>query len=125
MKYHHALLGFAAAGLMLGSTPAGAFSASFRWCSGTPEFRLSKVPKGTVTLDFQMTDLMAPTYQHGGGSVSFSGQKAIPCDGLSGGAYRGPSPPPPQIHTYRWTIKALDSSGGVLATTTSQRKFPQ
>jgi hypothetical protein len=111
------------AALTLASSEAEAFGVSFRWCSGSPEFQLRDVPKGTTTLDFRMTDLMAPSYPHGGGSVAYSGQSSVPCGALS--SYRGPSPPPPQIHTYRWTIKALDASGKTLGQATSERKFPE
>ena len=111
------------AALLLASSEARAFSMSFRWCGASPEFHLRDVPKGTSTLDFHMQDLMVPSYPHGGGSVSYHGEASIPCGSL-GGSYRGPSPPPPQIHTYRWTVKALDASGKPLATATSERKFP-
>ena len=111
------------AALLLASSEARAFSMSFRWCGASPEFRLRDVPKETATLDFHMQDLMVPSYPHGGGSVSYHGEASIPCGSL-GGSYRGPSPPPPQIHTYRWTVKALDASGKPLATATSERKFP-
>jgi phosphatidylethanolamine-binding protein (PEBP) family uncharacterized protein len=110
--------------VVLVSSEARAFSMSFRWCSASPEFQLRDVPKGTATLDFHMQDLMVPSYPHGGGSVPYRGEASIPCGSLSG-SYRGPSPPPPQIHTYRWTVKALDASGKPLATATSQRKYPE
>ena len=103
---------------------AQAMSASFRWCSGSPEFQLGEVPAGTAKLDLRMTDLMVPSFRHGGGVVAYSGQKTIACGALSG-SYVGPSPPKPQVHTYRWTIKALDASGKVLAETTAERKFPE
>ena len=103
---------------------AQAMSASFRWCSGSPEFQLSEVPAGTAKLDLRMTDLMVPSFRHGGGVVAYSGQRTIPCGALNG-SFVGPSPPKPQVHTYRWTIKALDASGKVLAETTAERKFPE
>jgi phosphatidylethanolamine-binding protein (PEBP) family uncharacterized protein len=118
------LIGYAIASTMFASSEAHAFSVSFRWCGGSPEFQLRDVPKGTATLDLHMQDLMVPSYPHGGGSVAYRGENAIPCGALSG-SYRGPSPPPPQIHTYRWTVKALDASGRPLATATSERKFPE
>jgi len=110
--------------MVLVSSEARAFAVSFRWCGASPEFQLRDVPKGTATLDFHMQDLMVPSYAHGGGSVPYRGEATIPCGAFSG-SYHGPSPPPPQIHTYRWTVKALDASGKALATTTSERKFPQ
>ena len=117
--------GFLLIGMAVGfSTPAFALSASFRWCSGSPEFNISGVPAGTVKLDLHMMDLMAPSYHHGGGVVAYTGQKQIPCGALNS-TFEGPNPPAPQIHTYRWTIKALDASGKVLGETTAERKFPE
>lgn len=113
-----------AAAMVLVSSQAQAFAVNFRWCGASPEFNLRDVPKGTATLDFHMQDLMVPSYPHGGGSVPYRGEATIPCGSLTG-SYRGPSPPPPQIHTYRWTVKALDASGKPLATATSERKFPE
>jgi hypothetical protein len=110
--------------IVLVASRAEAFAVSFRWCGASPEFQLRDVPKETATLDFHMQDLMVPSYPHGGGSVPYRGEASIPCGSLSG-SYRGPSPPPPQIHTYRWTVKALDASGKTLATATSERKFPE
>ncbi len=113
-----------AAAMALASSGAQAFAVSFRWCGASPEFNLRDVPKATATLDFRMQDLMVPSYPHGGGSVPYRGEASIPCGAFSG-SYRGPSPPSPQIHTYRWTVKALDASGKPLATATSERKFPE
>jgi phosphatidylethanolamine-binding protein (PEBP) family uncharacterized protein len=103
---------------------AFAMSASFTWCSGSPEFQLRDVPRGTAKLDLRMTDLMAPSFQHGGGVVAYTGQAGIPCGAINGG-YVGPSPPKGQVHTYRWTIQALDASGKVLGRTAAERKFPE
>lgn len=114
----------AAAVFVTVATEAHAFGASFRWCSGTPEFTLSAVPKGTTSLRFRMTDLQVPSYPHGGGTVAYAGGSKIPCGAIQG-SYQGPSPPPPQIHTYRWTIEAMDASGKVLGTAAASRKFPE
>ena len=105
------------------NSPAMAMTASFKWCSGSPAFKIGKVPKGTAKLSFKMIDLQVPNYPHGGGEVAYAGQAAIPCGALKG-SFEGPSPPPPQVHTYQWTIKALDKSGAVLATATTSQKFP-
>ena len=105
------------------SYPALALTASFRWCSGSPEFKISNVPKGTVKLSFNMIDQQVPSYHHGGGEIVYSGQATIPC-GAMNGTFESPSPPPPEVHTYQWTIKAVDKSGAVLATTTASKKFP-
>ena len=112
-----------AAGLLV-ATPAFALKASFRWCSGSPQFQISDVPKGTAKLDLQMTDLDVPSYRHGGGTVAYTGQKTIECGALNDG-YRGAAPPSGQTHTYEWTIKALDAAGTALTQTTVRRKFPE
>lgn len=103
---------------------ASSFKASFAWCSGTPEFQLSNVPKDTAKLVFEMTDLWVQSYQHGGGSIQYKGQKIIPCGALNG-SYNLPSPPHPEVHEYEWEIKALDKDGNTLGITKTKRKFPE
>jgi phosphatidylethanolamine-binding protein (PEBP) family uncharacterized protein len=121
---HAATLVLVAASLSLTATGALAFSASFRWCQGSPSFALTEVPAGTTALQFSMTDRNVPSFHHGGGKVAYSGQTTVPCGAFSSG-FTGPSPPPGQIHAYVFTIKALGANGAVLATTTAQRKFPE
>lgn len=70
-----------------------------------------------------MSDIMVPGYDHGGGSVAFTGQKAISCGAISN--FRGPSPPPPQVHDYQWTVRALDAAGKELGVARAVRKFPE
>lgn len=111
--------------LTIVAQPALAMTASFRWCAGTPEFKLSEVPKATVKLRFLMRDLDAPHYPHGGGEFVYAaGQATIPCRALKGD-YEGPSPPPGTVHTYQWTIEALDGAGSTLTKTTVTKKFPE
>ena len=119
-----AALGIAGLALFLTTSGASAFSASFAWCSGSPSFALTDVPPGTATLQFAMTDLNVPNFRHGGGTVAYSRQTAVPCGAFSSG-FTGPSPPPGQVHTYQFSIKALGPNGAVLATTTTRRKFPE
>jgi phosphatidylethanolamine-binding protein (PEBP) family uncharacterized protein len=119
-----AAFGLAILALLLGVSGAFAFSASFAWCSGSPRFALTDVPAGTAKVQFHMTDLNVPSFHHGGGTVAYSGQNAVPCGAFSPG-FTGPSPPPGQIHTYEFVIKALGGNGAVLATTTARRKFPE
>lgn len=102
---------------------AEAFSISFRWCSGSSEITLKGVPKGTTTLEASMLDYMARGYDHGGGKVAWKGEKQIPCGAIKN--YRPPSPPPPQVHEYEWTVDALDASGKVLGTAKAVRKYPE
>jgi len=121
---HGAVLGVAAGALGFGASAAFAFSASFAWCSGSPSFALADVPQGTARLRFAMTDLNVPSFHHGGGAVAYTGQATVPCGAFSSG-FVGPSPPPGQVHTYEFTIKALGPGGAVLATTAARRKFPE
>jgi len=109
------------------AAPAMAMTASFSWgptkaCfdSKSPPFHLSAVPKGTVTLDLRMRDLDAPDFMHGGGKVAYTGQGDLPYGAFR---YKGPCPPEGH-HRYRFTVKALDANGKVLATATSDRPFP-
>jgi phosphatidylethanolamine-binding protein (PEBP) family uncharacterized protein len=119
-----AALGLAAAALAGSASSALAFSASFAWCSGSPNFQLNDVPAGTVNLQFAMTDLDKPSFHHGGGTVGYRGQPEVPCGAFASG-FVGPSPPPGEVHTYEFTIKALAPDGHVLAATTARRKFPE
>jgi|SRR5271155_3324220 len=123
-RHKAAALGIAALALACSASGALAFSVSFAWCSGSPTFALIEVPKGTVTLQFAMTDLDKPGFHHGGGTVGYRGQPEVPCGAFAAG-FIGPAPPPGEVHTYEFTIKALGPDGAVLATTTARRKFPQ
>lgn len=119
-----AALGIAALALGLSAPEAFAFSVSFEWCSGSsPSFALTDVPRGTVNLQFAMTDINKPGFHHGGGTVGYRGQPEVPCGAFASG-FVGPSPPPGEIHTYEFTIQALGPNGAMLATTTARRKFP-
>jgi len=119
-----AIFGLAALALSLTASGALAFSASFAWCSGSPSFELKDVPAGTAKLKFAMTDLNVPSFHHGGGTVAYAGQTAVPCGAFSSG-FTGPSPPPGQVHTYQFVVRALSVKGAVLATTTTRRKYPE
>jgi len=128
LSHKAAVLGIAALALGLvqlpGASGAFAFSASFTWCSGSPNFMLSDVPPGTVTLQFAMRDLDKPSFHHGGGTVGYRGQPEVPCGAFATG-FVGPAPPPGEVHTYEFTIRALGPNGAVLGTTTVRRKFPE
>jgi phosphatidylethanolamine-binding protein (PEBP) family uncharacterized protein len=103
-------------------THANAFGASVKWaetsgCSGqTPNVTFSAIPKGTAKIDVKMVDLDYPTFNHGGGSVDFTGKtKYEPGELLSMfSTYRGPCPPVGTTHRYEWTFDALDAAGAVL-----------
>ncbi len=71
----------------------------------SPAFTVSNVPKGTEYLRFEMTDLDAPDFEHGGGTVRYSGPE------VPRGAFRYKGPCPPSgAHNYRWDVTALDAS---------------
>jgi phosphatidylethanolamine-binding protein (PEBP) family uncharacterized protein len=110
--------------LFLTASSAFAFSATFAWCARSPRFTLTDVPSGTTKLQFAMTDLNKPSFHHGGGTVDYRGQAEVPC-GAFARSFVGPSPPPGEVHTYEFTVKALGADGAPLATTTVRRKFPE
>lgn len=113
----------------LGALPSRAIAmsvklswAGYRACSSSsPAFTVSDVPPGTARLSFKMVDKNVPTYQHGGGTVTYHGIREIPAGAFS---YKGPCPPSGQQHTYEWTVQALDRGGSAIAATTSAAKFP-
>lgn len=111
--------------VLLGSaTNASAFGISFKWCGGgSPAFSLSSVPKGTKSIVFKMVDTDVPTYQHGGGTVSYTGQTSLPCGALN--SFNGPSPPGGAVHTYVFTATALDPTGKTLGSARASRRFPE
>ena len=109
------------------SSAAAAFSMSVSWkgtakCfdSQSPIIRLSGVPKNTKKIQFHMTDLDAPSYPHGGGTVAYSGQRTLPKGAFS---YKGPCPPTP--HRYRWTARAYDAGGKLVGTAGTTLRFSQ
>lgn len=111
---------------MVASTPAAAFAIAFEWgetkkCfdSKSPPITLSKVPKNTAKIRFLMVDLDAPRYPHGGGTVAYTGEAALPYGAFT---YKGPCPPAP--HTYEFRAEALDASGKVIAKARATRTFP-
>lgn len=72
-----------------------------------PAFRLKDVPKGTKFIRFGLTDLDVPSYNHGGGTVAYTGQTEI-----KPGAFKYESPcPPGGSHTYEWAATAKDGDG--------------
>jgi phosphatidylethanolamine-binding protein (PEBP) family uncharacterized protein len=120
-----AVTGVTALGIL--PSDALAMSVKFSWkgyqpCSTrSPAFVVSEVPSGTAQLVFKMVDKDVPTYPHGGGSITFTGNSEIHAGAFS---YRGPCPPSGQQHVYEWTVQALDGKGKALASTTAAEKFP-
>lgn len=120
--------------VFLAVTPAQAFEISFSWdglkscTSGNPNtvaspvFALKDVPEGTKFIRFKLTDRNVPGYNHGGGTVAWNGDQAMPA-----GAFKYKSPCPPDgAHTYEWTATAMSKkNGGKLGEAKAKRKYPE
>ncbi|MEQ8655388.1 MAG: YbhB/YbcL family Raf kinase inhibitor-like protein [Kiloniellales bacterium] len=105
---------------------AATLQVDFTWvgteaCSSdSPAFTIGGVPEGTTRLRFAMKDLDVPTYNHGGGTVGFSGSPDIPAGAF---AYKGPCPPSGS-HRYQWTVQALDAGGEIIGEGYATQAFP-
>ena len=89
--------------------------------SKSPAFSIENVPAETATLKFLMTDLDKRTFNHGGGTVAYSGGSAVPAGAFS---YTGPCPPSGS-HTYQWDVQALNAAGDmILGKGTATAPFP-
>lgn len=112
--------------LFLALCPANAMEIAIDW-TGTrqcldpqsPLIRMSAVPGGTTKLRFRMVDLDFPSFNHGGGTISYKGQTTLPKGAFS---YKGPCPR--EQHDYEWTVEALDASGKVLGSAKVVAPFP-
>jgi len=123
-----------AATLALSPPAAQAFEINFDWkglklcTSGSPNrvnnprFVLRDVPAGTKYISFRLTDRNAPSYNHGGGVVKYTGQRVI-----NPGAFKYQSPCPPSgRHTYEWRATAQTrKNGGRIEVTRAVRKYPE
>jgi len=86
-----------------------------------PIFKLKNVPEGTTTIDFLMRDRNAPSFYHGGGTVTYTKQTRI-----EPGAFQYKSPCPPRgAHTYEWTAIARNDQNKKIAETEAIRKYPE
>ena len=54
-----------------------------------------------------MTDLDVPSYDHGGGTVAYAGERTIAPGAFT---YRSPCPPSGS-HRYRWNADAREDAG--------------
>ncbi|MCP5367077.1 MAG: phospholipid-binding protein [Hyphomicrobiales bacterium] len=116
-------------------TQAADFTITFEWgdiplcTTGTPNtvpnprFTLAGVPEGTKFIAFSLTDLDVPSYNHGGGTVPYTGQAVV-----EPGAFKYQSPCPPSgSHTYEWTAAAKKSTGffsGSIAKARARTRYP-
>ena len=130
----HALL-LAVAGMLYIPTASRAdeFSFTFEWgdfprCTtgyprtvDNPIFTLSNVPAGTVEIYFKIWALDFPSYNHGGGTVPYSGG-----DVIGPGAFKYKSPcPPGGRHRYRWKATAKNGDGDAIAEAKTVKKYPE
>lgn len=120
--------------LSFGAVPATAFELSFSWkglksCTSgnpntvaNPEFALKDVPAGSKFIRFKLTDRDVPDYNHGGGTVAWNGEGAVPA-----GAFKYKSPCPPNgPHSYEWTATAMTKkNGGKLGEAKAKREYPE
>lgn len=109
------------------ATNLAALDVNWTWvksngCSSKPPaFTVNGVPAGTKTLKFAMTDLNVPSYDHGGGTVTYSGSADIPAGSFS---YKGPCPPD-GAHDYKFVVTAINAAGDtVLGRGQAVRAFP-
>lgn len=112
------------------------FSISFTWdglkpCNtgrpnvvANPEFVVVGVPEGAAGIQFNLTDLDNPGYNHGGGWVEITTDGRVPS-----GAFRYESPcPPGGQNTYEWTATARTKKGfggKKLAIAKARRPYPE
>jgi phosphatidylethanolamine-binding protein (PEBP) family uncharacterized protein len=111
---------------MLYPVAASAMDISFEWgptkkCFDpkSPPISLSDVPKDTKKLRFKMVDLNMIGFNHGGATLAYAGKNKF-----GYGAFRYQGPCPPQPHTYRISVDALDGAGKVLAKANASKRFP-
>ena len=92
-----------------------ALGVDFTWhgtqaCSSVPPaFEIANIPEGTATLEFRMTDLDVPSFNHGGGSVKYTGSGSIPAGSFS----------------YEFVVSAVNAAGDtVLGRGSATKSFP-
>ncbi len=103
------------------------FKIEFEWdpemkkCSSnaSPEIKLFDVPEGTTKLKVNMKDKQS-NYRHGGGTVKYNGEDAIPAGALKN--WEGPCPPRSETHIYVFTVK---TKGGEKAKASYKQKYKQ
>ncbi len=120
--------------LALTATAALPFEIGFEWgdfksCTNgsprtvaNPRFDLKDVPEGTKFIRFKLVDRNKPDFDHGGGTVAWTGETVIEPGAFT---YRSPCPPNGS-HVYEWTATAQDKkSGGKLGTAKARRDYPE
>jgi phosphatidylethanolamine-binding protein (PEBP) family uncharacterized protein len=87
---------------------------------GNPAFTVRDVPAGTETIEFRLTDLDVPSYNHGGARLRMNASGTVPAGTFT---YRSPCPPD-GAHTYQWTATAR-AGNQVLGQATVSRRYPE
>jgi hypothetical protein len=98
------------------------FSAKHKCSSVSPKITVTNVPAGTNKLKVVLVDRDVPTWNHGGGTVPFTGSGVISEGALKSG-YNGPCPPSGS-HTYEFKVKAIDAQGVIIGMGSKSQKFP-
>ena len=80
--------------------------------SPNPELRVGNVPSGTAYLKVAMDDLDSPGFNHGGGTVAYTGDGKVAAGALTG--YKGPCPPTGNAHLYRFRVTALNADKSLI-----------
>ncbi len=91
--------------------------------SPSPQLNIGDIPDGTVKFKVKMRDLDRKQHNHGGGTVDNDGTGIIPVGALK--QYNGPRPPRKEVHTYVFTVSAIDANGDVIGEGTASRKYPE
>lgn len=94
-----------------------------RGSTKNPEIRVSGIPQGTKRFLVELVDLDNPGFSHGGGFTENDGSGIIRRGSIAG-HYGGPSPPPPIIHSYEITVKAIDVNGTTVGIGKKTKDFP-
>lgn len=94
-----------------------------RGSTENPEIRVSGIPQGTKRFFVELVDLDNPGFSHGGGFAENDGSGIIRRGSIEG-HYGGPSPPPPIIHRYEITVKAIDINGTIVGIGKKTKAFP-
>ena len=123
-------------------TNAGNITLSFDWgniplcTSGNPGsvsnpiFTISSIPENAKWAKFNLTDMNAMTYFHGGGWVELEGNTTIDAGGntiIDRGKFMYKSPCPPSgRHTYRWEVyfTEVDYSTTIIDGASASKNYP-
>ena len=94
-----------------------------RGSTHNPEIRVSGIPEGTTRFYIELIDLNNPGFSHGGGFIDYDGSGIIRRGSIEG-QYGGPNPPPPIVHSYEITVKAMDTQGTIVGVGKRVNRFP-